>query len=559
MGSGQAVSAGRGPHGDAYARAGVDIDAGNRAVQRYRDVTAGWTHPDQLGSLGGFSGLFRLPGDRKRALVGSTDGVGTKILIAAALRRYDSVGADLVNHCVNDILVTGADPLFFLDYLAVGKLDPEIAAEIVARRAARLPRERLRAARRRDRRDAGRLSARSLRSGRNDRRHGRGRCDSRSEPRYPGRCDRRACRRSDCTRTATRSRATLIAEDEYATPFERRDVRRRAARPASLVSRSRCARSAASPTSRRWRTSPAAACWKTCRARCPRMQGDLRADALGVPPIMARTRAARRSRARRALPHVQHGHRLHADRAVHRRRQSARRGAGRARGRLRAAARGRRSARRRAPVRAADAAMAVNLLARAGRRAVRAGALVRAHDAAARAGYTLRRVEGADALLAAWIDLPLCAVVVVVRSSVPAAHGSPNATARSPVSLRSVRAGCGFPGCGGGASAPTWVCSVPTVSRRRIAGRASASRCWPRRLVSLRDAGYTAALIPAVAGERLIASYVARTGAAVVDEFDYGGGGAGIARRSSPPARGRTRATCWSALARARSRSTSAP
>ena len=117
---------------DAYARAGVDIHAGNVAVQRYRDVTGGWTHPDQLGSLGGFSGLFRLPGDGKRALVGSTDGVGTKILIAAAMKRYDTVGADLVNHCVNDILVTGADPLFFLDYLAVGKLDPEIAALIVS-------------------------------------------------------------------------------------------------------------------------------------------------------------------------------------------------------------------------------------------------------------------------------------------------------------------------------------------------------------------------------------------------------------------------------------------
>ncbi len=117
---------------DAYAQAGVNIDAGNRAVQRYRDLTAAWTHPDQLGSLGGFSGLFRLPGDAKRALVGSTDGVGTKLLVAAALRRYETVGADLVNHCVNDILVTGADPLFFLDYLAVGKLDPEVAALIVS-------------------------------------------------------------------------------------------------------------------------------------------------------------------------------------------------------------------------------------------------------------------------------------------------------------------------------------------------------------------------------------------------------------------------------------------
>ncbi|BDE05979.1 phosphoribosylformylglycinamidine cyclo-ligase [Vulcanimicrobium alpinum] len=117
---------------DAYARAGVNIDAGNLAVQKYRDVTSGWTHPDQLGSLGNFSGLFRLPGDATRALVGSADGVGTKILIAAAVKRYDTVGADLVNHCVNDILVTGAEPLFFLDYLAVGKLDPHVASLIVA-------------------------------------------------------------------------------------------------------------------------------------------------------------------------------------------------------------------------------------------------------------------------------------------------------------------------------------------------------------------------------------------------------------------------------------------
>jgi phosphoribosylformylglycinamidine cyclo-ligase len=117
---------------DAYARAGVNIDAGNEAVVRYREVTADWTHPSVLGNLGGFSGLFRLPGDERRALVGSTDGVGTKVLIAAALERYDGVGADLVNHCVNDILVVSATPLFFLDYLAVGKLDPVVAAQIVS-------------------------------------------------------------------------------------------------------------------------------------------------------------------------------------------------------------------------------------------------------------------------------------------------------------------------------------------------------------------------------------------------------------------------------------------
>jgi len=116
---------------DAYARAGVDVAAGNEAVARYRDVACGWKHPSQLAALGGFSGLFAMPGDPSRALVASSDGVGTKILIAAELRRYDGVGRDLVNHCIDDILVVDATPLFFLDYLAVGKLDPAVAAEIV--------------------------------------------------------------------------------------------------------------------------------------------------------------------------------------------------------------------------------------------------------------------------------------------------------------------------------------------------------------------------------------------------------------------------------------------
>ncbi len=118
--------------GDAYARAGVDIGAGNAAVARYKDVTSDWRHPSQLGAIGGFSGLFAMPGDAAHALVASTDGVGTKILIAALAKRYDTIGADLVNHCVNDILVVNAKPLFFLDYLAVGKLDPDIAGAVVA-------------------------------------------------------------------------------------------------------------------------------------------------------------------------------------------------------------------------------------------------------------------------------------------------------------------------------------------------------------------------------------------------------------------------------------------
>ncbi len=117
---------------DRYADAGVDVAAGNDAVARYRTLLAQWRHPDQIDAIGGFAGLFRLPGDGSRALVASTDGVGTKILIAAELKRYGGVGRDLVNHCVNDILVCTATPLFFLDYLAVGKLDPAVAADIVA-------------------------------------------------------------------------------------------------------------------------------------------------------------------------------------------------------------------------------------------------------------------------------------------------------------------------------------------------------------------------------------------------------------------------------------------
>lgn len=116
---------------DRYAEAGVNVAAGNEAVARYRRILTEWRHPDQLEAIGGFAGLFRLPGDPERALVASTDGVGTKVLVAAELERYAGVGRDLVNHCVNDILVCNATALFFLDYLAVGKLRPSVAAEIV--------------------------------------------------------------------------------------------------------------------------------------------------------------------------------------------------------------------------------------------------------------------------------------------------------------------------------------------------------------------------------------------------------------------------------------------
>jgi phosphoribosylformylglycinamidine cyclo-ligase len=116
---------------DAYAAAGVNIDAGNEAVARYRAVLPE-RDPRVLEGIGGFGGCFALAGYRDPVLVASTDGVGTKLLVAAELRRYDTIGRDLVAHCINDILCLNASPQFFLDYLAVGKLDPAMAASIVA-------------------------------------------------------------------------------------------------------------------------------------------------------------------------------------------------------------------------------------------------------------------------------------------------------------------------------------------------------------------------------------------------------------------------------------------
>jgi phosphoribosylformylglycinamidine cyclo-ligase len=116
-----------------YADAGVDIDEGNRAVSLIRRTIASTHTPHVLGGIGAFSGLFALePGSPNgRVLASSTDSVGTKVKIAIATGRHRGIGVDLVNHCVNDILCCGADPLFFLDYYATGKLVPEHLAEII--------------------------------------------------------------------------------------------------------------------------------------------------------------------------------------------------------------------------------------------------------------------------------------------------------------------------------------------------------------------------------------------------------------------------------------------
>jgi len=116
-----------------YGSAGVDLDASNAAKNRIKKLVESTFTSGVLGGFGGFGGMFRIPpGLEKPILVSSADGVGTKIKVAIEANRHDTVGRDLVNHCVNDILVQGALPLFFLDYVAFGKLDPAVVEAVVA-------------------------------------------------------------------------------------------------------------------------------------------------------------------------------------------------------------------------------------------------------------------------------------------------------------------------------------------------------------------------------------------------------------------------------------------
>jgi phosphoribosylformylglycinamidine cyclo-ligase len=117
----------------AYARAGVDIDLGNKVKATLPQLLAATHRPEVLGKVGGFGGLFQLDLRKYRqpVLVSSVDGVGTKLKLAFAMDRHDTIGQDLVNHCVNDIAVLGAEPLFFLDYLGTGKLEPRVFTDIL--------------------------------------------------------------------------------------------------------------------------------------------------------------------------------------------------------------------------------------------------------------------------------------------------------------------------------------------------------------------------------------------------------------------------------------------
>ena len=116
-----------------YRQSGVDIDAGNEAVRRIRQLARATYTPGVLAGVGSFGGLFALEGGvADPVLVASADGVGTKLKVAFLAGVHNTIGVDLVNHCVNDILVQGARPLFFLDYLATARVAPEVVEQIVS-------------------------------------------------------------------------------------------------------------------------------------------------------------------------------------------------------------------------------------------------------------------------------------------------------------------------------------------------------------------------------------------------------------------------------------------
>jgi phosphoribosylformylglycinamidine cyclo-ligase len=119
--------------GTSYEEAGVSIAAGDEAVERIKAKVRSTFRPEVIGDIGGFGGLFAFPSDRYRSpvLVSSTDGVGTKAMVAQATGRFDTIGIDLVAMCVDDLVCQGAEPLFFLDYIAVGRLDPDQVEQLV--------------------------------------------------------------------------------------------------------------------------------------------------------------------------------------------------------------------------------------------------------------------------------------------------------------------------------------------------------------------------------------------------------------------------------------------
>ena len=224
-------------------KAGVDIDAGNRMVELIKPLVQATARPGADAEIGGFGGLFDLKraGFNDPVLVAATDGVGTKVKIAIETGIHDTIGIDLVAMSVNDLVVQGAEPLFFLDYFACGKLDPEDRRR--GRRGHRrgLPAGRLRADRRRDRGDARRLSRRRLRSRGLCGRRGRARRDPAARRYRAPATSCSASPRPACTPTAIRwcARSSRKSELKWSAPapFDQKTNARRSGarrRPASM-------------------------------------------------------------------------------------------------------------------------------------------------------------------------------------------------------------------------------------------------------------------------------------------------------------------------------------
>lgn len=122
----------KGERKSAYAQAGVNIDVKMSAVGSIKQMVAATKTANVIGGIGAFGGLHKVPAGKDQILVASTDGVGTKLKVAAMMNRHDTVGQDIVNHCVNDILVQGAKPLFFMDYVGTAKVDPAVFKSVVS-------------------------------------------------------------------------------------------------------------------------------------------------------------------------------------------------------------------------------------------------------------------------------------------------------------------------------------------------------------------------------------------------------------------------------------------
>ncbi len=306
----RAVGAGIG----SYADAGVDIDEGGRAVEQMRaavERTHGSAVLHGVGSFGGAFSAKAITAMNDPVLVASTDGVGTKVELAARLGRYRGVGADIVNHCVNDVLVQGARPLFFLDYVAASRIDADADRRDRRRDGRRVRRGRLRAARRGDRGDARRVRARRVRHRRHADRRRRACRPAPADRPAPGRRARRSgLQRSAHQRLLAAAQGVRVAADGRRAGRDGPTARRRAARAASQLPAGARRRAAgrqgqgAGPH-HRWRPAgePAARAARLVRRRrAPRRV----ADPAAVPP---RARGGHRPRRARAVPHAEHGHR----------------------------------------------------------------------------------------------------------------------------------------------------------------------------------------------------------------------------------------------------------